>query len=83
MRLPLWCKEIDNKGKKSHALILIHKSNVVVVVGVTSKNGATYSSKHFSTIIKRIYSSSFFEKGRQLLDIVVMQGVASKDFHNC
>lgn len=27
--------------------------------------------------------SSFFEKGRQLLDVVVMQGVASKDFHNC
>jgi hypothetical protein len=37
----------------------------------------------FPQSLKGFIHSSFFEKGRQLLDVVVMQGVASKDFHNC
>jgi len=76
-------KKLIRRAKVSHAHLFIHKSNVVVVVGVTSKNGVTYSSKHFSTIIKRISSFITFKKGKQLLDLVVTQGITSKDFHNC
>jgi hypothetical protein len=53
--------------KVSCALLLIHKSNVVVTIGMTSKNGVTYSSKHFSTIIKKIYSFITFREGKTIV----------------
>jgi hypothetical protein len=34
---------------------------------VTSKNGVAYSSKHFSTIIKRIFSFITFQEGKTTL----------------
>jgi hypothetical protein len=37
----------------------------------------------FPQSLKGFIHSSFFKKGKQLLDVVVMQGVALKDFHNC
>ncbi len=49
--------------KVSCVPLFIHKSNVVVVVGVASRNGVTYS-KHFSTIIGMISSHITFQEGK-------------------
>ncbi len=39
-------------------------------------------SNTFPPSLERSFHSSLFEKGKQLLDLVVMQGIASKDFYN-
>jgi hypothetical protein len=71
------------KVKVSHVALFIYKSNFAIAIGVASKNSVTYSFKHFPPSLEKSLHSSFFKKGRQLLDLIVMQGVASKDFYNC
>jgi hypothetical protein len=38
-------------------------------------------SNTFPPSLERSLHSSLFEKGKQLLDLVIMQGIASKDFY--
>jgi hypothetical protein len=56
------------KAKVSYCPLLIHKSNVAMVVGDTISRSHMYKFKHLSTMVGRYFSTNAFQVGNTSLE---------------